>query len=93
MGHHINYPILIAMKTTVEISDPLLAEARKLANREGITLRALIERGRHRVTHEQKSGPVFKLRRASFAGEGLQPGFRDEPWERIRDAIYRDRGA
>lgn len=81
------------MKTTVEISDSLLADARKVAIREGVTLRALIERGLHRVIQEQKSGAVFKLRRASFAGEGLQPGFRDESWERIRDTVYRDRGA
>jgi hypothetical protein len=93
MGHHIQLPILTAMKTTVEISDPLLAQARKLADRQGMTLRALIERGLHRIIQEQESGAVFKLRRASFAGEGLQAGFRDEPWERIRDAVYRGRGA
>lgn len=83
----------MAMKTTVEISDPLLEQARKLAARQGMTLRALIERGLHRVIQEQESAAVFKLRRASFAGEGLRPGFRDEPWERIRDAVYRGRGA
>jgi hypothetical protein len=33
------------MKTTVEISDSLLREARKLARREGTTLRALVEQG------------------------------------------------
>jgi len=33
------------MKTTIDIADPLLDEARKLAAREGTTLRALVERG------------------------------------------------
>ncbi len=37
------------MTTTVEISDPLLREARELAAREGVTLRALIERGLRHV--------------------------------------------
>ena len=93
MGDHIYLPILMAMKTTVEISDPLLAEARKLAERQGMTLRALIERGLHRLVQEQERSGKFKLRRASFAGEGLQSGFREESWEKIRDAAYRDRGA
>jgi hypothetical protein len=94
MGTHINIPILLGtMKTTVEISDPLLREARKLATRHGVTLRTLIERGLHRVIADTKSGPPFKLRRASFKGHGLQPEFRDAPWDRLRDAAYEDHGA
>ena len=46
------------MKTTIEISDALLSEARKLAAREGVTLRALVERGLHRVIAET-SGRAF----------------------------------
>jgi hypothetical protein len=84
---------MAAMKTTVEISDTLLTEARQLAAREGLTLRTLIERGLHRVIEEAASRPRFKLRRATFGGSGLQPEFRDAPWERIRDTIYQDRGA
>ena len=60
------------MKTTIEISDPLLREARKLAEHEGVTLRALVERGLRRVVTESKPGAPFKLRRASFKGKGLQ---------------------
>ncbi len=81
------------MKTTIEISDTLLAQARKLAAREGITLRALMERGLHRVIAETKHSAPFKLRRATFKGKGRQPELRDEPWERLRDLIYKDRGA
>ena len=32
------------MKTTIEISDPVLNDARRLAAREGVTLRALVDR-------------------------------------------------
>jgi hypothetical protein len=81
------------MKTTVEISDPLLREARKVAAREGVTLRTLIERGLHRVVAETKPGAPFKLRRASFKGKGLQPGLRNAPWEHIRDLAYEGRGS
>ena len=83
----------MAMKTTVEISDHLLAEARNVATREGVTLRALIERGLHAVIRETQSKPMFRLRRASVAGKGLQPEFSDATWEDIRDAVYRGRGA
>jgi hypothetical protein len=81
------------MKTTVEISDSLLREARNLAAREGLTLRALIERGLHRVVEEASAGTPFKLRRASFKGSGRQAEFRDANWDQLRDAIYRERGA
>ncbi|MBI2737503.1 MAG: DUF2191 domain-containing protein [Rhodospirillales bacterium] len=81
------------MKTTVEISDPLLREARKMAAREGVTLRTLIERGLHRVVTEAKPSAPFKLRRASFKGKGLQPELRDASWERIRDLAYEGRGS
>ena len=81
------------MKTTVEISDSLLHEARKVAAREGVTLRALIERGLHRVIDETTRSSPFKLRAASFKGGGRQAAFSDAPWEQLRDAVYRDRGA
>ena len=80
------------MKTTVEISNPLLREARKLTDREGVTLRALIERGLQRVLSETRRGKPFKLRRASFKGEGLQPDVQGARWERLRDLAYQDRG-
>jgi hypothetical protein len=80
------------MKTTIEISDPLLREARKLAEREGVTLRALVERGLNRVIGETKHVAPFKLRRAEFKGKGMQPEFRNALWDTPRDEIYRGRG-
>jgi hypothetical protein len=76
------------MKITVDISDSLLAEARRVAAREGVTLCALIERGLQRVVAEGKHAEPFKLRRASFKGAGLQEEFRDASWDRLRDAAY-----
>jgi len=81
------------MKTTVEISDSLLREARKLAAREGVTLRTLVERGLHRVISETRHGTPFELRRASFKGKGLQPEAREAAWDRLRDLAYQGRGA
>jgi hypothetical protein len=80
------------VKTTVEISDPLLREARKLAAREGVTLRTLIERGLHRIVAETKHNAPFKLRRASVKGKGLQPSARNASWDQLRDLSYEGRG-
>ena len=81
------------MKTTVEISDPLLREVRELAVREGVTLRTLVERGLHHVVAETKRGPPFRLRRASFKGKGWQAELGEPSWEVLRDLAYKDRGA
>jgi hypothetical protein len=80
------------MKTTVEISDSLAREAREVAAREKITLRALIEAGLRSVLKERRKSARFRLRDASFRGKGLQPEFRSADWERIREAAYEERG-
>lgn len=55
----------MSMKTTVDISRPLLERARRAA--------------------------AFRLRDASFRGEGLQPGVALGSWDAIRDAIHEGR--
>jgi hypothetical protein len=80
------------MKTTVEISDSLLREARRVAAREGITLRTLIERALHCAIAEMKQPARFRLRRATFKGEGPRPEFRDASWQQLRDEVYNGRG-
>jgi hypothetical protein len=81
------------MKTTVEIPDPILTQARKVAAREGTTVRALIEEGLRKVLGERSREGTFRLRKATFRGKGLQPGLREGDWERIRDAAYEGRGS
>ena len=80
------------MKTTLDIPDPLLQEARKLAARERTTLRALVEQGLRQVVAEKKRRPAFRLRKASFKGRGLQPELSDAGWDRLRDLAYAGRG-
>jgi hypothetical protein len=81
------------MKTTAEISDSLLREARRLAAREGVTLRTLVERGPHRIVAETEHGAPFNLRRASFKGKGRQAELDGASWDTLRDLAYKDRGA
>jgi len=54
------------MKTTLEIPDPLLREARKIAVRERTTLRALVEQGLREIVADRKAACPFRLRDASF---------------------------
>jgi Arc/MetJ family transcription regulator len=81
------------MKTTIEIADALLTEARRVAEQRGVTLRTLVEEGLRHVVKTGKRRPEFRLRDASFTGEGLQPAFDGAPWERVRDAAYEGHGS
>lgn len=81
------------MKTTIEISDAVLTDARKLAAREGLTLRALVELGLlRRLIAEKKRATGFRLRRASYKGNGLQAGRQGASWERLREMAYEGHG-
>jgi hypothetical protein len=80
------------MKTTIEISDPLLREARNVASRDGTTLRALVEEGLRQVVAEKKRRPAFRLKQVTFGGRGLKPDLQDAEWEKIRDLAYEGRG-
>ncbi len=80
------------MKTTIDIADRLLEAAKKTAAREGTTLRALVELGLRQVLESRKRGGAFRLRKASFGGQGLQPGAKDLSWDQIRELAYGDRG-
>jgi hypothetical protein len=70
----------------IEIEQSLLRAARELAKYGGVTIREIVERA------ESRLGPSFKLRRASFKGNGLQPALREDAWEDLRDLSYGNRG-
>ena len=81
------------MKTTVEISDALLEETKKIAAREDVTVRTLIEQGLRQVVaqRKQRRGP-FRLRKATFKGRGLSAEARAAGPERLRELAYEGRG-
>lgn len=81
------------MKTTVEIPDALLEQARQLAASEGSTVRALIEEGLRRVLMErQRQNSGFRLRKVSVSGMGLQTQVASASWEAIRALAYEGQG-
>lgn len=71
------------MKTTVELPDRLVRDAKRLAAKEGITMRELIERGLRAVVAGRTHGERFTLRDASFQGDGLVAGRSLRDWESI----------
>lgn len=81
------------MKTTVEIADRLLIDAKRTATREGTTLRALVEAGlREQLALRRTRAPAFKLRTASFTGRGLRPDLNGASWDQMREMAYDGRG-
>jgi hypothetical protein len=81
------------MKTTVEIADPLLREAKKLARERRTTLRSLLESAlRRELADRARPRRAFRLKIHTFHGKGLQPGVDLENWERVRALTYEGRG-
>lgn len=81
------------MKTTIELAASVLDEARSVAAQEQTTLRALVEEGLRVVLERRRQRTTFRLRDASFGGDGLQPSFADADWAALRAAAYEGRGA
>ena len=81
------------MRTTVEIANSLLREAKRVAAKERTTVRALLEEGLRRVLKEHRRKPRFRLRDASYGKGGLRPDVEEGSWERRRDLTYQGRGS
>ncbi len=78
------------MKTTIEISDELFNEAKQAATVQGESFRQLLELSlRAELASRKTARSQFKLRKASFEGNGLAAGI---DWANIRDWIYEGRG-
>ena len=80
------------MKTTIDIADPLLEQVKRLAARQGTTVKALVEQGLRRVVAEKRREAAFVYRPVTFNGDGLQPDIEEMGWERMREIIYEGRG-
>ena len=80
------------MKTTVQISDALLAEVKKVAAKRKTTLKTLIDEGlRLVVDNEQKKKEPFKLKDCSVGDPNAPWPLEGKTWEEIRALAYGDR--
>jgi Arc/MetJ family transcription regulator len=79
--------MVIWVKTTIDIADGLLTEAKQRASAEGTTLRAYVERGLRTVLSDAETTAADAYRPVTFQLEPL-PGVDPYDWDAIYDSIY-----
>jgi hypothetical protein len=78
------------MKTSFDLSQPLLAEVKALARERGTTTKSLVEQALRKLLDDaaQATAP-FKLRDLSVGEVGsTTPEYERMTWDQIRDEIY-----
>lgn len=82
------------MKTTIDIADALLKQARRLAARRHTTVKAIVEEAlRDAFAREESAVQPAPVRTRTFGGNGLQPGLSWDDWSAIRDLAYEGHGS
>jgi hypothetical protein len=79
--------MVIWVKTTIDIADGLMMQAKERARGERTTLRALVERGLRTVLNEPPAPGRPPFEPVTGRLEAL-PGVDPHDWEAIRDEIY-----
>lgn len=78
------------MKTTVELPEELLRQAKEYAARHGIPMREVFELGLQLALQSKRKGRgTFRLKTITTKGEGL---ICDGDWSAIRSLIYEGHG-
>ena len=75
------------MKTTLDLSDELLARAKRAAKKKGVPLRALVEEGL-RLALETKPAGRYALPDRSVGKAGSANPLEGLSWQDLRDEIY-----
>ena len=84
--------MLSHMRTSVDIPDPLLRRARKLAHEQGTTLRQLLVDSLRAALDRATPAAKHRMRDRSFGEGGLLSGLAWSDTERIDELAYGDRG-
>jgi hypothetical protein len=80
------------MKTTVDIADPLLRRAKRLAAQRRTTLKAVIEEALRKELASEAGVGREPVRTHTFGGHGLRAGLSWSDWSEIRSMSYEGRG-
>ncbi len=76
------------MKTTIDVADALLLEAKQLAAEQKTTLRDIFEEGLRAAIERRRTPRKYKLRNLAFSGKGLKEPWSEDDWAAIRAASY-----
>ena len=76
------------MKSTFEISDALLARAKRHARKLGKPLRALVEEGLRRVLEDETPRKGYELPDCAVGRAGARNPLEHLSWQDLRDEIY-----
>jgi hypothetical protein len=79
------------MRTSVDVPDPLLRRAKKLARDRRTTLRQLLVDGLRSMVERETSTGKHRMKDCSFGEGGLVDGLSWSDAERIEELVYGDR--
>lgn len=80
--------MLFCMRTTLNLEDGLISEAKRVAQETGTTLTAVIEDAlRERLARRRESARGQPVRLPTFRGEGLLPGVDLDDSASLRDLM------
>lgn len=66
--------MLSCMRTTLDLNDRLMAEAKSLAARRGLSFKALVEEALRERLHARAGSERVPVALPTYGGQGLQPG-------------------
>lgn len=84
--------MLTHMRTSVDIPDPLLRRARRLARERGTTLRQVLLDGLRAIVSSEKPSSKYRLKDRSYGSGGLVDGLSWGDAQAIDELTYGDRG-
>ena len=85
--------MLLCMRTTIQLDDQLLLEAKQYAAQTGRTLKAVIEDAlREALARTETTRPQTRVSLKTFKGRGLQPGVDLDDTSSLLDLMERDGG-
>lgn len=75
------------MRTTMDLNDAILRQAKKKAVDEGRSVKAIVEDALQLYLNPKAPAKPYKLKWGEAKGGGLQPGVDLNDWDALRDLM------